>query len=276
MKNSNNNTSNHDSGSGLVDDDLRLNINDRSLSVYERYLKKVMHDTAREQDNNSDKSSVLNGHNSVSSDDKTVITSKNTPFNVAAKAKATSTKHAEPIEGRSSSSVKLLIILGVFCAALLIGVIVVILNATGVLVSLTDRLVSSDSQAAVESSSMPVINNELAVADETTAASDSKKTDDLSAKDDNLSNLSITAAENTKVDELSTVYSVKRAAGTENYDPVHTKPRMVTRTQTLKLPEPKSNIEPESEPKIDSKDSGISFDDFREEALTVIYREVPD
>lgn len=108
MKNSNNNTGNHDGGSGFADDDLRLNINDRSLSVYERYLKKVM------QDNSSDKPpSAVNAHNNVSSYDKTVVSSKNTSFDTAAKAKTTSTKHAEPIEDRSSSSVKLLIILGV-------------------------------------------------------------------------------------------------------------------------------------------------------------------
>lgn len=278
MKNSNNNTGNHDGGSGFADDDLRLNINDRSLSVYERYLKKVM------QDNSSDKPpSAVNAHNNVSSYDKTVITSKNTPFNAAAKAKTTSTKHAEPIEDRSSSSVKLLIILGVFCAALLIGVIVVILNATGVLVSLTDRLASSDSQAAMVSSSSPVIESAQAVADETVTDRESINTGDSKIEDDNLSHLSITAAakpinenvENTEVDELSTVYSVKRAAGTEDYEPVDTKPKMVTRTQTLKLPD--NTVEKtDDEASQNESESAISFDDFREEAQIVIYREVPD
>ena len=267
MKNSNKNTGNRDSGSGFADDDLRLNINDRSLSVYERYLKKVMQDTTREQDSSSDKPNAVNTHNNVSTHDKTVVQSNK----------------AELVEGKSSISVKLLIIIGVFCAALLIGVIVVILNATGVLVSLTDRLVSSDPQAAIVSSNAPVIESELAVVDETTTDRESTNTVDSKKEDDNLSNLSITAGakptnenvENTEVDELSTVYSVKRAAGTEDYEPVDTKPRMVTRTQTLKLPD-KTVEKTDDEATKNEPESAITFDDFREEAQIVIYREVPD
>lgn len=158
----------------------------------------------------------------------------------------------------------------------------VILNATGVLVSLTDRLASSDSQAAMVSSSSPVIESAQAVADETVTDRESTNTGDSKIENDNLSHLSITAAakptnenvENTEVGELSTVYSVKRAAGTADYEPVDTKPRMVTRTQTLKLPD--KTVEKTDDEASNESESAISFDDFREEAQIVIYREVPD
>ncbi len=274
MKDSNNkNIGNRDRSLALADDnDLKLNINDRSLSVYERYLRKVMEDTARGKNNNPDKLNVTSSHNSVSNNDKTATQSKKTSFNPTT-IRAPSTKQVEIIEGRSSISVKLLIIIGVFCAILLIGVIVVILNATGVLVSLTDRLASSDPQTAIVNSSMPVLDSEPDI--------DSKNADDLSIKDDSLSSPLSPAAitkptnDSTEVDEIGVVYSVKRAAGTENYQPEETKTKLVTRTRSLKLPE-KTVEKMDDETSKNESEPAISYDDFREEALTVIYREVKD
>ena len=50
---------------------------------------------------------------------------------------------------------------------------------------------------------------------------------------------------------------------------------MVTRTQTLKLPD-KTVEKTDDEASQNESESAISFDDFREEAQIVIYREVPD
>ena len=271
MKNSNHNISSRDKGSVPPDDDLKLNINERSLSVYERYLKQIMQDST--QDPNADSSNLSRTHDSRTNHASTSLQDHQT----------------SPKKDRPSSSVKLLLIMGVFCAALLIGVIVVILNATGVLVSLTDRLVSNPPQIVSTSSSNDSVINST-VNDNESAATHNEDTDSAdipanitvenSSSSDEAATEVMPASANVKTtiapNNMTKVYAEKRSAGTENYKPVHTESKMMIRTQTLTLPEPKSNVEPKPGSESDHSEYDISFDDFKEEAQVVIYRETSE
>ena len=208
-----------------------LKINRRTRSVYEEYLKQTIQSAAQEEDDT---------HPSYRTNPNTDRLLPVQTFEVS--------------EDRSNSGVKWLTAVGVFCAILLIGVIVVILNVTGVLVSL--------------SKSLPTISAQTPVATEASVGN----TGLAAAKVDNKSDSNIGKDTNT-VDsgEISNAHDDGLTANITAVTDQEAQPITVkTRKRSLELQD--TNVVPEE----GNTEPAISFDDFTKEAGVILYRETSD
>lgn len=221
---------------------VKLNINNRSLSVYEQYLKKTIEDLKQDRSNeNSETNSAANykdyglKENIASPVDehrlyptvKTIVIPSDSP----------------------SSNAKLLMIMAVFCAALLVALVVILFNATDTLVS---RISSVDTKMSKVSDNLSVIGKEnslaaaQAIANE--RATNAANAENLASVKDSLNSMAMNAEIARAKSEL----------------------KMATRMRSMQLGE--TSVEPDQTATQASKPA-ISYDTFKKESQTVVYRE---
>ena len=150
--------------------DSELNINTRSRSVYERYLKKTIQDMVHEQEyyseNPPSKTADCDTHTYHPNITTVKAKSEQTPTfppvlnktqpSVASIKKSITTKN--PI-GKSRSNVKLVILTAV-SSAVIIAATVVMLDMNGILVSAFDRVTPLSKQTPMTSANVPVVEVE--------------------------------------------------------------------------------------------------------------------
>lgn len=308
---------NSDNSSELSKDAIKLNINSRSLSVYERYLKQTLasesfrrgdlteDDATDAFDSSATNSSVNNSsvnNSSVASSSATTraaqshdattnipkptrITdelsederaffdnlSNNTPDQSLRSSKKitkqkkttvayedTATYHiSEPVlannrrvlagnfNDKPNNTYRILTIIAVFCVLLLIAIVIVILNANNSLVALGDRLGSVNSQMSAVNKNISVIGQETSLAN-AQALADKEAADTMEAAN---------AARLASVNEsLNTIVSNIRPIEYKSISP------STTRLRSMNVGD--VNTEPT-----------ISYDDFKNESQTTLYRE---
>lgn len=234
MQSSNNDSNLYDSQELPAESSAELKINKRTRGVYEQYLKQTIKSAALEKEGAIEKPHTSNYAN----------TNILTPIQTF-----------DASEGRSSRGTKWLTVVGVFCAVLLIGVIVVILNVTGIIVSLSERLPTVSTQAPA----IPIAT-EVLVGNSNTAVGDS--TDVVETVDN--ANI-VNGVNNGNADNDASDNDSLIATNTESMPTtVRTRMRSMSIQNTNVVPE-EGNTEP-----------AISFDDFAQEAQIVLYRETTD
>lgn len=166
MKHSDNENDNNNVDSSQ-NSNKKLNINSRTLGIYEQYLRKTIQDLTREQDSrlNEDYKSEL---------DNTSATSQN----ISSTQKHEDTISADIshlLESRPTSSFKLLMI-GVIGGLILSAVSVFMLNITGILPALTERLASFSASTPTVSTTVETSTESVATVDTTSKSIDSLTT----------------------------------------------------------------------------------------------------
>ena len=292
-------TYNSDSNTELSQDSIKLNINSRSLSVYERYLKQTLASenfrksnltTVESADENTDNQSVKietpsndkarsyisdaaidnydadelsddelaffdtlsdNNRNTaartnkkITKQKKTVVAYENTAtYQISEPAFANNTRVVTAnFNDKSSNTYKILTIIAISCVLLLIAIVVVILNANNSLVALSDRLGSVNSQ-------MSAVNKNISFIGQETSLANAKAVADKEAAE------AANAARLASVNEsLNTIASNIRPIEYKSVSP------STTRLRSMNVGD--VNTEP-----------SVSYDDFKDESQTTLYRE---
>ena len=292
-------TYNSDSNIELSQDSIKLNINSRSLSVYERYLKQTLASesfrksnltTVESADENTDNHSVKtetplndkarsyisgaarddydaddlsddelaffdtlsdNNRNTASRTNKkitkqkkTVVAYENTAtYQISEPAFANNTRVVTAnFNDKPSNTYRILTIIAVFCVLLLIAIVIVILNANNSLVALSDRLGSVNSQ-------MSAVNKNISFIGQETSLANAKALADKEAAE------AANAARLASVSEsLNTIASNIRPIEYKSVSPSTTRLRSMNVGEVNTVP-------------------GVSYDDFKNESQTTLYRE---
>ena len=292
-------TYNSDSNTELSQDSIKLNINSRSLSVYERYLKQTLASenfrksnltTVESADENTDNQSLkietpsndkarsyvsdaaiddydadelsddelaffdtLSDSNrntatrtnkKITKQKKTVVAYENTAtYQISEPAFANNTRVVTAnFNDKSSNTYKILTIIAISCVLLLIAIVVVILNANNSLVALSDRLGSVNSQ-------MSAVNKNISFIGQETSLANAKAVADKEAAE------AANAARLASVNEsLNTIASNIRPIEYKSVSP------STTRLRSMNVGD--VNTEP-----------SVSYDDFKDESQTTLYRE---
>lgn len=292
-------TYNSDSNTELSQDSIKLNINSRSLSVYERYLKQTLASenfrksnltTVESADENTDNQSVkietpsndqarsyisdaaidnydadelsddelaffdtLSDSNrntaartnkKITKQKKTVVAYENTAtYQISEPAFANNTRVVTAnFNDKSSNTYNILTIIAISCVLLLIAIVVVILNANNSLVALSDRLGSVNSQ-------MSAVNKNISFIGQETSLANAKAVADKEAAE------AANAARLASVNEsLNTIASNIRPIEYKSVSP------STTRLRSMNVGD--VNTEP-----------SVSYDDFKDESQTTLYRE---
>ncbi len=239
--------------------DIKLNINRRSLSVYEQYLKQVTQSMAREQqaiavndeldidlaDNklSAAQSSALATEDELADQNGSFANSQTAPF-VEEPVPLVSQIHSKNLAatGKSPFSSKLLTIIMAFCALLLVSVLVIVFNANSSLMAMTDRLSSVNNQMSAVNDNISVIGQETALANAQAIA------DEKAANAANTARLASVDA------SLNTIAS--------NINPIEYKSTAPATTRLRSM-----NIGAVDE------EPAISYDDFKNESQATLYRE---
>lgn len=172
--------------------DSELNINTRSRSVYEQYLKKTMQDMVHEpeycSENPPSKTADCDTYTyhpnitAIEAESEQTTTFppilNKTQSSVASTTKSSTTK--QPI-GKSHSNVKLVILTAV-SSAVIIAVTVVMLDMNGSLVSAFDRVTSLSKQTSMTSANAPVVEAEPMVKTQENKHGNKKEIDKQSIK----------------------------------------------------------------------------------------------
>ena len=258
--------------------DVKLNINSRSLSVYEQYLKQVTQNIAREQQSrdpseysttssssDADEAFVRNFsdrlHDSpVPASDASLVEQANAaanyePMALNQSARAAITKHTtRTIEPRaakpkqsSSNGFKLLMVVAAFCTLLLLAVVVIVFNANNSLVALTDRLSSVNNQ-------MSAVNNNISVIGKENSLANAKAVED--------ERIARAANEASLASVKESLTSIAINTEPEKRRPVAA---ATTRVRSMRIGE---TAEPAA-----SNEAPISYKDFTEESEVTVYRE---
>lgn len=292
-------TYNSDSNTELSQDSIKLNINSRSLSVYERYLKQTLAsenfrksnlttvESADENTNNqsvkietpsnnqarsyisdaaidnydadelsddelaffdtlsdSNRNTAARTNKKITKQKKTVVAYENTAtYQISEPAFANNTRVVTAnFNDKSSNTYKILTIIAISCVLLLIAIVVVILNANNSLVALSDRLGSVNSQ-------MSAVNKNISFIGQETSLANAKAVADKEAAE------AANAARLASVNEsLNTIASNIRPIEYKSVSP------STTRLRSMNVGD--VNTEP-----------SVSYDDFKDESQTTLYRE---
>ena len=292
-------TYNSDSNTELSQDSIKLNINSRSLSVYERYLKQTLAsenfrksnlttvESADENINNqsvkietpsnnqarsyisdaaidnydaddlsddelaffdtlsdSNRNTAARTNKKITKQKKTVVAYENTAtYQISEPAFANNTRVVTAnFNDKSSNTYKILTIIAISCVLLLIAIVVVILNANNSLVALSDRLGSVNSQ-------MSAVNKNISFIGQETSLANAKAVADKEAAE------AANAARLASVNEsLNTIASNIRPIEYKSVSP------STTRLRSMNVGD--VNTEP-----------SVSYDDFKDESQTTLYRE---
>ena len=294
-------TRNPNNSAELSKDSIKLNINSRSLSVYERYLKQTLaSETFRKSelaveptDENTDKRSVaakttandrthghisddhLYGSDDLSDDEiaffddlsdsnrnnssspnktrankritkqnKTTVAYENTAtYQISEPAFANNTRVlAGNFDNKPNNTYRILTAIAIFCILLLIAIVIVILNANNSLVALSDRLGSVNSQ-------MSAVNKNISVIGQETSLANAQATADKEAAE---------AANAARLDSVNESLNTIAA----NIRPIEYKSVSPSTTRLRSMNVGDVNTEP-----------AISYDDFKNESQTTLYRE---
>lgn len=238
---------------------VKLNINRRTLSVYEQYLKKKMQGGSQERMIEGQDPDIL-----VSDDlspPKDALRDSAMPTQNSAKL-STNDPQALLYVGRVGSpepktdySTKLLAIIGVFCTLLLVAFIVIVFNATNILVALTDRMSTVNHQISQVSDSITVIGKENSLAT-------AKAIEDERAI--NASNAASLASVKQSLNSIASSSELQAKPA----------PNMTTRVRSLQLGESNADSETVESAADNSKSNpAISYDAFKQESQAVLYRE---
>ncbi len=211
---------------------VKPKVNRRSLGVYEQYLKRTT-DNINQDINNS--THYLK--RPITTDTDTAHKNLSTPKNVV-------------VANESNSSAKILTIIGVFCSLLLLALVVILFNATDVLI---DRLSAVDSQVSEVSDNISAIGKENSLAAAQVIA------EEKAANAANARNLALVKE------------SLNSMALNAELDKLKAEAKLTTRMRTMTLGE--SSIASEQATDNISAKPSISYDSFKEESQTVIYRE---
>lgn len=157
--------------------------------------------------------------------------------------KAAKVKKSGAVRGKQVSNVKILIV-GVICGLLLSAAMVVILNSTGVLAALTDRL-SATSNGAAKSTSAPKDNT----------ASPEPATNQNPV-------VAVQVVDNTNINDEKTMTTESVAPTTE--------------PSKNSNPHPQQAATPPNANSSNDADLDITYEDFRKEAQSTLYRESKD
>ena len=292
-------TYNSDSNTELSQDSIKLNINSRSHSVYERYLKQTLAsenfrksnlttvESADENTNNqsvkietpsnnqarsyisdaaidnydadelsddelaffdtlsdSNRNTAARTNKKITKQKKTVVAYENTAtYQISEPAFANNTRVVTAnFNDKSSNTYKILTIIAISCVLLLIAIVVVILNANNSLVALSDRLGSVNSQ-------MSAVNKNISFIGQETSLANAKAVADKEAAE------AANAARLASVNEsLNTIASNIRPIEYKSVSP------STTRLRSMNVGD--VNTEP-----------SVSYDDFKDESQTTLYRE---
>lgn len=268
--------SNHNRDQALSESsNVRLNINRRSLNVYEQYLKKKTQELADENNSeprldldiglaNKKKNLRQNLTNEplVVSHDTAIIKEKvilkaNTPIEEKIDPNNTRLFFGEKVEEikirpteKSAAISKLLIVFAVFCSLLLVSVVIVMSNATNSLVALNERLSTVNNQVSDVSNRISVIGTQNSMASARAIA------DERAANAANAA--SLTAVRNS-LDSIAM-----------NTEQVKAQPTS-TRVRSMQIGDTSGNSEDSGMSAQTA--SGISYEDFTEESRVTLYRE---
>ena len=292
-------TRNSDNSTELSKDSIKLNINSRSLSVYERYLKQTLasenfrksnltmvEPSDKEADDrsaipktaandktrrrisdsdadiydsddlsdeeiaffdslsDSDRSRPSRANKKITKQQKTMVAYENTAtYQISEPAFANNTRVvAGNFDDRPNNTYRILTAIAIFCILLLIAIVVVILNANNSLVALSDRLGSVNTQMSAVNKNISVIGQETSLAN-AQAVADKKAAE------------AANAARLASVNEsLNTIAANIKPIEYKSVSP------STTRLRSMNVGE------------VDTVPS-VSYDDFKNESQTTLYRE---
>ena len=292
-------TRNSDNSTELSKDSIKLNINSRSLSVYERYLKQTLasenfrksnltmvEPSDKEADDrsaipktaandktrrrisdsdadiydsddlsdeeiaffdslsDSDRSRPSRANKKITKQQKTMVAYENTAtYQISEPAFANNTRVvADNFDDRPNNTYRILTAIAIFCILLLIAIVVVILNANNSLVALSDRLGSVNTQMSAVNKNISVIGQETSLAN-AQAVADKKAAE------------AANAARLASVNEsLNTIAANIKPIEYKSVSP------STTRLRSMNVGE------------VDTVPS-VSYDDFKNESQTTLYRE---
>lgn len=292
-------TRNSDNSTELSKDSIKLNINSRSLSVYERYLKQTLasenfrksnlttvEPSDKEVDNrsaipktaandkirrrisdsdsdaydsddlsdeeiaffdrlsDSDRSRPSRANKKITKQQKTMVAYENTAtYQISEPAFANNTRVvAGNFDDRPNNTYRILTAIAIFCILLLIAIVVVILNANNSLVALSDRLGSVNTQMSAVNKNISVIGQETSLAN-AQAVADKK------------------AAEAANAARLASVNESLNTIAA-NIKPIEYKSVSPSTTRLRSMNVGEVNTVP-----------SVSYDDFKNESQTTLYRE---
>ena len=292
-------TRNSDNSTELSKDSIKLNINSRSLSVYERYLKQTLasenfrksnltmvEPSDKEADDrsaipktaandktrrrisdsdadiydsddlsdeeiaffdslsDSDRSRPSRANKKITKQQKTMVAYENTAtYQISEPAFANNTRVvADNFDDRPNNTYRILTAIAIFCILLLIAIVVVILNANNSLVALSDRLGSVNTQ-------MSAVNKNISVIGQETSLANAQAVADKEAAE------AANAARLASVNEsLNTIAA--------NIKPIEYKSVSPSTTRLRSMNVGEVNTVP-----------SVSYDDFKNESQTTLYRE---
>ena len=292
-------TRNSDNSTELSKDSIKLNINSRSLSVYERYLKQTLasenfrksnlttvEPSDKEADDrsaipktaandkirrrisdsdsdaydsddlsdeeiaffdslsDSDRSRPSRANKKITKQQKTMVAYENTAtYQISEPAFANNTRVvAGNFDDRPNNTYRILTAIAIFCILLLIAIVVVILNANNSLVALSDRLGSVNTQMSAVNKNISVIGQETSLAN-AQAVADKK------------------AAEAANAARLASVNESLNTIAA-NIKPIEYKSVSPSTTRLRSMNVGEVNTVP-----------SVSYDDFKNESQTTLYRE---
>lgn len=220
--------------------DNKANINQRSLYIYEQYLKKTAtnHTTTLDNPvNNSDKYS----------DDTVAAPTQPIPNH---KSVTTTNVYKVTDSDKADKSTTILIVIGTICALLLAAVVVILFDTTDTLV---DRLSAVDTQ-------MSEVSNNISVIGKENSAATAKALADEKAKNAiNTKNLALLKD------------SVNSMALNAELEKAQSEVVMTTRMRSMQIGE--SNTELDITSNDNSTQPTISYDAFKDESQSVLYRD---
>lgn len=292
-------TRNSDNSTELSKDSIKLNINSRSLSVYERYLKQTLasenfrksnlttvEPSDKEADDrsaipktaandkirrrisdsdsdaydsddlsdeeiaffdslsDSDRSRPSRANKKITKQQKTMVAYENTAtYQISEPAFANNTRVVGGnFDDRPNNTYRILTAIAIFCILLLIAIVVVILNANNSLVALSDRLGSVNTQ-------MSAVNKNISVIGQETSLANAQAVADKEAAE------AANAARLASVNEsLNTIAA--------NIKPIEYKSVSPSTTRLRSMNVGEVNTVP-----------SVSYDDFKNESQTTLYRE---
>lgn len=294
-------TRNPDNSAEISKDSIKLNINSRSLSVYERYLKQTLASenfrkselaveptdertekrsvTAKITANDRAQSHISDDHlydsNDLSDDEiaffddlsddnrdnfshanksrankritkqnKTTVAYENTAtYQISEPAFANNTRVlAGNFDNKPNNTYRILTAVAIFCILLLIAIVIVILNANNSLVALSDRLGSVNNQ-------MSAVNKNISVIGQETSLANAQAIADKEAAE------AANAARLASVNEsLNTIAANIKPIEYKSVSPSTTRMRSMNVGEVNAVP-------------------SVSYDDFKNESQTTLYRE---
>ena len=193
-------------------------------------------------DNNRRRSSRAN--KKITKQQKTMVAYENTAtYQISEPAFANNTRVlAGNFDDKPNNTYRILTAIAIFCVLLLIAIVIVILNANNSLVALSDRLGSVNNQ-------MSAVNKNISVIGQETSLANAKAAADKDAAE------AANAARLASVNEsLNTIAANIRPIEYKSVSP------STTRLRSMSLGD--VNTEP-----------AISYDDFKDESQTTLYRE---